>query len=157
MIKSKKQNANLRTVLYSVLIIIISLACYFGHIPVVSDYLHDVEYKTYDLLFITRYYLHLDPKPPKNILIVGIDATSIKKVGVPWPWPRQFHGSLVDALSSAGAKFIVFDIIFDTISPLSLQTQDIAGDKTIAESSFDAGGEDDGIFATSIKDRKSVV
>ena len=156
MSKSQQQNIVLRTLSYSLLIIVISLACFFGHMPVVSDYLHDIESKTYDLLFITRYYLGLDPKPPKNILIVGIDAGSIKKVGVPWPWPRQFHGSLVDALKSAGAKYIVFDIIFDTISPLSLQTQDVVGDQTVSESSFDAGSEDDGIFAMSINEAMNV-
>lgn len=118
--------------------------------PLISNYLHDIESKTYDLLFITRHKFNLNPKPPKNILIVGIDITSINKVGVPWPWPRQFHASLIDALSSAKAKLIVFDIIFDTISPLSLQTQDIQGGTTIAKSSFDAGKEDDEIFAASI-------
>lgn len=149
--KQKTQyNLTLRTFVYTFLIIVISLTWYFGGMPLISNYLHDIESKTYDLLFITRHKFNLNPKPPNNILIVGIDITSINKVGVPWPWPRQFHASLVDALSSAKAKSVVFDIIFDTISPLSLQTQDIQGGATIAKSSFDAGKEDDEIFATSI-------
>ena len=130
---------------------------YFANIPLISNYLHDIELKTYDLLFITRHNLQLDPKLPKNIVIVGIDAGSISKVGVPWPWPRQFHASLVDALAQAKAKLIVFDIIFDTISPLSAQTQDVSGTETIAKTSFDAGKEDDGIFAQSIKEAMNVI
>lgn len=130
---------------------------FFGNIPIISNYLHDIENKTYDLLFITRHSLNLDPKVPDNILIVGIDASSITKVGVPWPWPRQFHAALVDALFKAKAKLIVFDIIFDTISPLSLQTQDILGKETIAKTLFDAGKEDDDFFATSIKKAMNVI
>ena len=145
-----------RTAIYSFLIILISLFCFFINIPIISNYLHDVESKTYDLLFLARNYLNINPALPKNIVIVGIDASSIKKVGVPWPWPRQFHASLVDALSQARAKAIVFDIIFDTISPLSLQTQEISGKEAIAMSSFDAGKEDDDIFAMSISGAMNV-
>lgn len=130
---------------------------YFADIPLVSNYLHDIELKTYDLLFTTRHNLKLDPKPPKNIIIVGIDAGSISKVGVPWPWPRQFHASLVDALAESKAKLVIFDIIFDTISPLSAQTEDVVGSETIAKTSFDAGKEDDNIFAQSIKNAMNVI
>jgi len=133
------------------------LLWYFANIPLISNYLHDIELKTYDLLFVTRHNLHLDPPLPKNVLIVGIDAGSINKVGVPWPWPRQFHASLVDALSQAKVKLIIFDIIFDTISPLSAQTQDIVGTETITKTSFDAGKEDDSIFAQSIKSAMNVI
>lgn len=143
-------NLFLRTYIYTFLIILISLNWYFGSIPIVSNFLHDVENKTYDLLFVVRHNLGLDPKVPKNIVIVGIDASSVSKVGVPWPWPRQFHAALIDTLVQAKAKFIFFDIIFDTISPLSLQTQDILGVSAIAKSSFDAGKEDDDLFASSI-------
>ncbi|OGI13512.1 MAG: hypothetical protein A3I68_06845 [Candidatus Melainabacteria bacterium RIFCSPLOWO2_02_FULL_35_15] len=130
---------------------------YFANIPLVSNYLHDIELKTYDLLFITRHNLNLDPPRPKNIIIVGIDAGSINKVGVPWPWPRQFHASLVEALTQAKAKLIIFDIIFDTISPLSAQIQDISGTESVAETSFDAGKEDDGFFAQSIKSAMNII
>lgn len=130
---------------------------YFGDTPLISNYLHDIENKTYDIFFISRHNLNLNPKPPKNIVIVGIDATSINKVGVPWPWPRQFHASLLDALVKAGSKLVIFDIIFDTISPLSLQTQDISGQETIAKSTFDAGKEDDDIFAKSLSKAMNVL
>lgn len=143
-------NLFFRTLISSSLIILISLLWYLGNIPLVSHYLHDVENKTYDLFFTSRTNLNLSPKTPQDITIIGIDASSIDKVGVPWPWPRQFHASLVDALSKAKAKLIIFDIIFDTISPLSLQTEDISGRETISKSDFNAGKEDDKIFATAI-------
>lgn len=133
------------------------MTSYFGDTPLISNYLHDIENKTYDIFFISRHNLNLNPKPPKNIVIVGIDATSINKVGIPWPWPRQFHASLLDALVKSGSKLVIFDIIFDTISPLSLQTQDISGQETIAKSTFDAGKEDDDIFAKSLSKAMNVL
>lgn len=151
------QNNFIRTFVYSFLIIFISSQLYFSNFPLISNYIHDIESKTYDLLFIVRHHLNLNPTLPKNILIVGIDAASINKVGIPWPWPRQFHASLVDALNKADTKLIIFDIIFDTISPLSLQTQDIQGKETIAKSQFDAGKEDDDIFAKSLSQAKNVI
>ena len=152
----QKKDLLARTLSYSIPIILISFSSYFGNIPLITNFLHDLENKTYDLFFLARHNLNLGPKAPDNIVIVGIDAPSIAKVGVPWPWPRQFHASLLDGLHQSGAKFIVYDIIFDTISPLSLQTQDIAGSKTIAMSSFDAGKEDDDIFARSIASAMNV-
>jgi adenylate cyclase len=154
-IKNLASNSLIRTFAYSSLIILTSLICYFENIPLVSNYLQDVENQTYDLLFLVRHNLNLNPKLPNNIVIVGIDATSIQKVGVPWPWPRQFHAALVDALHEAGAKAVFFDIIFDTISPLSLQTQDISGNQT-SMSTVDAGKEDDNFFAASISNAMNV-
>ncbi|MBI1858556.1 MAG: adenylate/guanylate cyclase domain-containing protein [Candidatus Melainabacteria bacterium] len=154
--KPQKHNLLARTFIYSLLIIITSLICYYKDLPLISRFISEIEAKSYDLLFITRHNLKLNPSPPENIVIVGIDATSIKQVAVPWPWPRQFHASLVDGLKASGAKAIAFDIIFDTISPLSLQTQDIKGGETISQSTFDEGKEDDGIFAKSIKKAKNV-
>jgi len=46
-----------------------------------------------------------------NIVLVKIDSQSLRKVGR-WPWPRRYHAQLVDRLSAAGAKRIVFDISF---------------------------------------------
>lgn len=155
-IKTFKLNLFLRTSIYSLLIILISLSSYFGSVPLVSNYLHDIESQTYDLLFLVRHNLNLNPKPPEDILIIGIDAVSIDKVGVPWPWPRQFHAALVDALNDSKVKSIFFDIIFDTISPLSLQTQEVAGDRTISTSSVDAGVEDDEFFAKAISTSMNV-
>jgi adenylate cyclase len=54
-----------------------------------------------------------DPRPPRDILIVAIDEPSFSEMGMPWPWPRRVHARLIDALVKAGARTIVFDLIFD--------------------------------------------
>jgi adenylate cyclase len=47
-----------------------------------------------------------------EILLVGIDEASFQELRRAWPWPRSWHARLVKRLSEAGAKLIVFDIIF---------------------------------------------
>jgi adenylate cyclase len=53
------------------------------------------------------------PQPaPANLLIVGIDEPSFQEFRRPWPWPRRLHAALVQRLHAAGARLIVFDVIF---------------------------------------------
>jgi len=44
-------------------------------------------------------------------VIVCADEESLKFLGR-WPWPRNVHAKLVDRLTRAGAKAIVFDVLF---------------------------------------------
>lgn len=54
----------------------------------------------------------LDAVPPADLLVVGIDEASFQELRMPWPWPRRVHASLIDRLTSAGARLIVFDVLF---------------------------------------------
>ncbi len=47
------------------------------------------------------------PAPLAEITIVGIDDASLAALG-PQPWSRDVHARLIDALSAAGAKTIVY-------------------------------------------------
>lgn len=49
-------------------------------------------------------------QPP--IVVVAIDEPSFAELGSRWPWRRDLHARLVDALTRAGAAAIGFDIIF---------------------------------------------
>jgi CHASE2 domain-containing sensor protein/signal transduction histidine kinase len=51
--------------------------------------------------------LPVDPR----ILIVTIDDYSLQQLGQ-WPWSRAIHAQLLDRLSAAHAKGILFDVIF---------------------------------------------
>jgi len=56
--------------------------------------------------------------PPPELLIVGIDEASFQDLRLPWPWPRSLHARLIDRLSAAGARMVVFDVLFaDPIDP----------------------------------------
>ena len=54
-----------------------------------------------------------EASPPANIVIVAIDQASVEQLGTPLPWPRRVHAALVGALASAGARTIVFNLVFD--------------------------------------------
>lgn len=46
-----------------------------------------------------------------SILIVDIDDRSLAQLGA-WPWSRETHARMVDRLTEAGARTIVYDILF---------------------------------------------
>jgi adenylate cyclase len=69
--------------------------------------LQGLENKSLDVRFKLRgTAAHAD-----NIAIVAIDEDSIKKLGR-WPWHRDVHGKMVRLLKAAGAKAVVFDVLF---------------------------------------------
>ena len=53
---------------------------------------------------------------PSDIVIVTVDQNSLmtvhQRLHQRWPWPRQFHGKIIDYVTSGGAKAVVFDIFF---------------------------------------------
>lgn len=55
-------------------------------------------------------------KLTNDVVIVGIDELSMDRLGR-WPWPRTTHAQLIEKLHEAGAKTIVFDILFPEPSP----------------------------------------
>jgi len=60
-----------------------------------------------------------------SILIVGVDERSLRELGA-WPWSRAQHAAMIDRLSQAGAKAIVYDVLFGQPS------QDPAADEALA-------------------------
>ncbi|MGO9689865.1 MAG: CHASE2 domain-containing protein [Syntrophobacteraceae bacterium] len=51
------------------------------------------------------------PAPPE-LLIVAIDEPSFQEFRLAWPWPRSLHARLIDRLAAAGARLVVFDVLF---------------------------------------------
>ena len=70
--------------------------------------------------------------PPDNIVLLAIDdeslniadnvfpeeleETPILKAMNTWPWPRRVHARAVELLMDAGAKAVIFDVVFSTPS-----------------------------------------
>ena len=52
------------------------------------------------------------PAPASDVVIVAIDEPSFAEIGRQWPWPRDLHARLVEAVRRAGAKAIALDLIF---------------------------------------------
>jgi len=58
------------------------------------------------------YRLRPASPPPREVLLVGIDAASFQALGHNWPWPRRHHARIIQRLTEAGAALIVFDVFF---------------------------------------------
>lgn len=93
------------------LILLISFAS-IGALSLYTPYLDALEGRSYDFMLAV---LRGPQEPPPDIAIVAIDNPSIQEFSehFSWPWPRSVHALLIDALNRAGARAIVFDVIFD--------------------------------------------
>jgi adenylate cyclase len=67
-----------------------------------------LENQLFDLFFSIR---GAQPSP-SELLLVAIDEPSFQELGLAWPWPRGLHARLIDRLSDAGARLILFDVLF---------------------------------------------
>lgn len=71
------------------------------------------------------------PEPPSpNIVIVGIDDTTLSTYGKWSEWPRKLHAQVIDNLSKAGAAVIGLDVLF---------ADDSADDPILAQAIKNAG------------------
>lgn len=75
-----------------------------------------------------------EPKPSGKVAIVEIDDCSIAQLG-PWPWSRQQHADLLDALDGAGVRAVGFDVMF-----VDASTDDPGGDATLEAMAEGGGG-----------------
>lgn len=58
------------------------------------------------------YKRYADPaRAGRDLVLVAIDEASLDTFGR-WPWPRDRHGYLVHYLKAAGARAVVFDVLF---------------------------------------------
>ena len=83
-------------------VFLLALALYWSGLLTVA------ELKTLD----HRFHQYADStKAGNDIVLVAVDEASLEAYGR-WPWPRDRHGYVVHYLKQAGAKAVVFDILF---------------------------------------------
>ncbi|MCP4545236.1 MAG: adenylate/guanylate cyclase domain-containing protein [bacterium] len=88
-----------------------------------SALLRNAEFNTLDARLKLR-----GPLPtPGHTVIVGIDQQSYDDLGQVFPWPRRYYAKLLTNLTRAGARVVVFDLIFDAPGA------DPEGDRAFAE------------------------
>ena len=72
-----------------------------------------IELKTYDWRVQQTTAGRLSPSSP--VIVVAIDDESLRRmeplVGR-WPWPRLVHALVIDYLAAAGARAVVYDVLF---------------------------------------------
>jgi CHASE2 domain-containing sensor protein len=88
----------------------------------------------------------IEPQPSKRVVVVEIDDCSIQhfdqKGEGGWPWSRQRHADLLEALDLAGVKAVGYDVMFGDTS-----TKDPDGDMSLE--AMAAGGEGRFVFGAS--------
>src|SRR5689334_21598667 len=84
------------------------LGLVLAHVPLAQAF----EWALYDV----RMRLTIDPEhAPHRIAIVEIDEQTLRAlepVAGRWPWPRLFHGGLIDYLARGPAAVVAYDVGF---------------------------------------------
>ncbi|MBF0486031.1 MAG: CHASE2 domain-containing protein [Candidatus Omnitrophica bacterium] len=75
-----------------------------------GSWFHAFEKNELDTLDL-RFHLRPTIARTDKVVIIEIDNNTIKKIGQ-FPFHRGYHAKLIDALSGAGARAVVFDIFF---------------------------------------------
>ena len=99
----------------------------------VEGLLKAAETRLFDTLVSHRFRT---PLPDPSIVILDIDEASLAAMAPKqgrWPWPNAVLGEMVEGLERAGAKAIVFDILFSDWDSLRPQS-DAAFNTVIAQS-----------------------
>ena len=120
------------------------LALGAGRLPFVEV----VERKLYDL----RVRYAADPAGARrDIAVIAIDELSVRRLDPAvgrWPWPRLVHAAAIDYLKQAGARLVVYDVLFTE--------QDRRGSFEMAGETW-SGKESDGAFADAVAAAGNVV
>lgn len=79
----------------------------------------DVSSRLEDASLKTLFNWRGSVRPPPEAVIVAIDEQSYANLGVPFTssWPRALQARLLHALGDAGAKLVVFDVLFTNTGP----------------------------------------
>jgi diguanylate cyclase (GGDEF)-like protein len=85
------------------------LLCGLDHI------VEQLELKTYDFRAQSTWWGQRKHSPSSDILILQFDDLSFKLLNEEygeWPWPRDVHADMIGFLNRAGAKMLLYDIMF---------------------------------------------
>jgi adenylate cyclase len=119
----------------SLLVFLIVCLCAILSISGMFGYMNG---KLFDILINRR---QSTPEHCDNVVFVCIDQKSIdffdENNSIGWPWPREFHGYLLEYLNKHGAKAVFFDIVFS--EPDINRTDSAAGDSYFATAIEETG------------------
>jgi len=65
-----------------------------------------------DASFDTRLAIRGERAARDDVVVVGVDDTTVNALNLQWPFPRSLHAHAIDVLTAAGAKVIAYDISF---------------------------------------------
>jgi len=103
----KKHHKNLAAL---IIVLTLSGAVIGGHLTGALDF---VEFRIYDLRI--NLFARSHPRS-QDITLVLLDQDSLEwgqsERGWPWPWPRKAYAEFLDYMNLAGARAVIFDVLF---------------------------------------------
>lgn len=87
-----------------------------------SEQVQKIELSINDRLFEIRGPLSMEDSP---IVLIAISDDADAEIPEKWPWPTSVHAKLIENLTRAGAKAILYDVIFSNKDIYSLQNDSI--------------------------------
>src|SRR3954451_15230741 len=97
---SRRQRIRALLAAAAVLAVALGIGCYEG------GAFKSVELSTVD----TRFSWRGTERPPRDIVVVGVDAETQNELNTRWPFPRSYHARVIDRLKADGARTIAVDI-----------------------------------------------
>lgn len=86
-----------------------------------TELVRAVEYRTLDWRF--RHFSDPSRRDPRIVLVM-LDQASLDRFeqdGVYWPWPRSLYAAALEFFKEAGARAVVFDLLFTSPSPYGVE------------------------------------
>ncbi len=87
-------------------------------------FLEFLELKSLDLRFVLRGPI----RPASPIVIISIDEDTFDELDLAWPFPRAFHGKLLDRLSQGRPAAIGLDLLFPEPSSRGSRDDQVLGE-----------------------------
>jgi adenylate cyclase len=81
-----------------------------------TDLLRSLELSTVN----TRFSIRGTRRPPKNVVLVEIDARTFDELGLQWPFPRRAHAKVIEDIARDHPKAIAYDVQFTEASACPL-------------------------------------
>jgi adenylate cyclase len=97
----------------------------------ITEVINKVELSIRDYMFEIRGPLSVENSP---IVLVSVSEEADAEIPEKWPWPTSVHAKLVENLHRAGAKAILFDILFSQNDEF-----DLSNDTLFAQAIANAG------------------
>jgi adenylate cyclase len=97
------------------------LAVAVGIVLYETNALNSLDNSTID----ARFSIRGTQKPPKNLVVVEIDARTFQDLRLLWPFPRAVDGQVISDISADGPKLIALDV--QTTEPSACPDDDVAG------------------------------
>lgn len=94
---------------FSIYLFIAVIAFSLSIVLILSEPIQKTEFTIRDNFFEIRGPLSVENSP---IVLVAISDEADTEIPEKWPWPTSVHAKLVENLNRAGAKAILFDVIF---------------------------------------------